>query len=115
MVSVDDFGVGYSSPRTLLELSFNKLKIDRGFIAQVIHDDKHQAIVQGYLLLAGSMNIPVVAEGVESQAQLEYLRAQGCDYGQGYFFAKPLPLNELIRLIRLRKTTTRTLDPVPAA
>lgn len=114
MVSVDDFGVGYSSPRTLLELSFNKLKIDRGFIAQVIHDDKHQAIVKGYLLLAGSMNIPVVAEGVESQAQLEYLRAQGCDYGQGYFFAKPLPLNELIHLIQLRKTTARTLYPVPA-
>lgn len=115
LVSIDDFGIGYSSPRTLLELSFNKLKIDRGFIAEVINDAKHQAIVKGYLLLANSMNIPVVAEGVEDQAQLEYLRSQGCDYGQGYLFSKPLPLDRLIRLVLSRKAVAPTLDPAAAA
>lgn len=115
MVSIDDFGVGYSSPRTLLELSFNKLKIDRGFIAQIINDDKHQAIVQGYLLLADSMNIPVVAEGVEDQEQLDYLRSHGCDYGQGYFFSRPLPLDQLIRLISARQPTARKVDPASAS
>lgn len=115
MISIDDFGVGYSSPRTLLELPFNKLKIDRGFIDQVINDDKHQAIVKGYLLLADSMNIPVVAEGVEDQEQLEYLRAHGCGYGQGYYFSKPLPLDRLIHLIMSRQPVARTLVPSDSA
>ncbi|MOA50961.1 Phytochrome-like protein cph2 [compost metagenome] len=61
------------------------------------------------------MNIPVVAEGVEDQAQLEYLRSQGCDYGQGYLFSKPLPLDRLIRLVLSRKAVAPTLDPAAAA
>ncbi|MNO10255.1 Phytochrome-like protein cph2 [compost metagenome] len=56
-----------------------------------------------------------MAEGVEDQAQLEYLRSQGCDYGQGYLFSKPLPLDRLIRLVLSRKAVAPTLDPAAAA
>ena len=95
-IAIDDFGTGYSSLTNLRQFPISDLKIDRSFIAQMLCDKNDMAIVKASIEMAHNMGIRVVAEGVETQEQLTKLIALGCDQAQGYFFAKPLPIEELI-------------------
>jgi diguanylate cyclase (GGDEF)-like protein len=89
-ISIDDFGTGYSSLSYLRHLPIDTLKIDRSFITDVIEREDDQAIIKAILALANSLGLKTVAEGVESKAQLDFLKACGCDQVQGYYFSKPL-------------------------
>jgi len=92
--SIDDFGTGYSSLRYLQRLPLFELKIDRSFVQDTPHDINDTAIVQSILSMAHHMGLEVVAEGVETQAQVDFLRAQNCDRLQGYFYDQPQPLEQ---------------------
>ncbi len=94
-VAIDDFGTGFSSLSYLKYLPVDKIKIDRSFIQEVISDHRDAAIIQGVLSMAIPLQLQVVAEGVETQAQYAYLRKHLCDLYQGYYFARPMPLADL--------------------
>jgi len=89
-LSIDDFGTGYSSLARLQQLPVDTLKIDRQFISAMDSSESSREIVRVIVMLAHSLGLKVVAEGVETQEQVNYLRTIGCDMGQGYFFAKPI-------------------------
>ena len=100
LVSVDDFGTGYSSMSYLRRFPIDKLKIDRVFINEIVSRPEDASIVRAIVSLAHSLNLKVVAEGVETPAQLDFLNAAGCDEYQGYHFSRPLPAADFERLIR---------------
>jgi diguanylate cyclase (GGDEF)-like protein/PAS domain S-box-containing protein len=89
-LAMDDFGTGYSSLSNLHSFPINTLKIDRSFITRMVENNENAEIVRTISGLAQNLGMDVVAEGVETQEQLEILRSLGCKYGQGYFFSKPL-------------------------
>lgn len=91
-VAMDDFGTGYSSLSTLRSFPFDKIKLDRSFMAELNGAPQSAAIVRAVLTLGESLNIPVLAEGVETVEQLAFLREQGCDEAQGYLLGRPGPL-----------------------
>lgn len=94
-ISLDDFGKGFSSLRYLKTFPIDALKIDQSFIKNVITDEKDAAIITSIVHLAESLSLEVVAEGIETQEQYAYLKALNCQKGQGYFFSKPLPPDEI--------------------
>ncbi|UAL53995.1 EAL domain-containing protein [Bacillus sp. CMF21] len=94
-ISIDDFGKGFSSLRYLKTFPIDTLKIDQSFIKNVITDEKDAAIITSIVHLAESLSLEVVAEGIETQEQYAYLKALNCQTGQGYFFSKPLPPDEI--------------------
>ncbi|HML27718.1 MAG TPA: EAL domain-containing protein [Hyphomicrobium sp.] len=91
-VAIDDFGTGYSSLSTLRAFPFDRIKVDRSFVSDMINNSDAAAIVSSVIGLGRAMGLRVVAEGVESQEQLAMLRIIGCDEIQGYLFGKPLPV-----------------------
>ncbi len=91
-VAMDDFGTGYSSLSTLRSFPFDKIKLDRSFMAELNGAPQSAAIIRAVLRLGESLNIPVLAEGVETPDQLAFLREQGCDEAQGYLLGRPGPL-----------------------
>ncbi|MEQ1886108.1 MAG: EAL domain-containing protein [Bryobacteraceae bacterium] len=100
-LKLDDFGTGYSSLNYLRTLQFDSLKIDRSFIAKIQWDAETTAIVAAIINLAHILRMQVVAEGIETEEQFHMLKNMGCDIGQGYFFAKPLPAEEAERFLYL--------------
>ncbi len=100
LVSVDDFGTGYSSMSYLRRFPIDKLKIDRVFIDEIVSRPEDASIVRAIVSLAHSLHLKVVAEGVETAAQLEFLKAVRCDEYQGYHFSHPLPARDFERLVR---------------
>jgi len=91
-IAMDDFGTGYSSLTYLRMFPFDKVKIDQGFVRDMIDNPQALAIIRSVIGLGHGLGVPVVAEGVETQAQLDALRAEGCDQVQGYLIARPNPI-----------------------
>ncbi|MDV7392642.1 EAL domain-containing protein, partial [Arthrospira platensis SPKY1] len=98
---------GYSSFSTLRNLPISTVKIDRTFVEQVTDRAQDAALVSGMISLAHQLGLTVVAEGVETQAQMDFLRDHHCDQGQGYFIARPLPLEGLCDFLQQRQQTGR--------
>lgn len=94
-ISVDDFGTGYSSLSYLKRFPIHKIKVDRSFVRDVVHDRDDAAIVTAIISMAHSLKCGVVAEGVETEAQLKFLASRGCEEYQGYHFSRPLPSADL--------------------
>lgn len=89
-LAIDDFGTGYSSLAYLQRFPIQKLKIDSSFVHDIQDDDNDASIVKSIIGLAQNMQLTVVAEGIETEAQADWLRLQGCAQGQGFLYAKPL-------------------------
>jgi EAL domain-containing protein (putative c-di-GMP-specific phosphodiesterase class I) len=98
-ISMDDFGTGYSSLSYLRKFPFDKIKIDRSFVHDLSANAEAQAIVRAILSLGTSLGITITAEGVETEAELACLRAEGCHEGQGYLFSKARPQVEVLQLL----------------
>ncbi|HWI13883.1 MAG TPA: EAL domain-containing protein, partial [Burkholderiales bacterium] len=99
-IAIDDFGTGYSNLANLKRFAVDTVKIDRSFVRDIDTDDDDAAIVRAIINMAHSLNLAVVAEGVENQAQLEFLRQCHCDEVQGFYLAYPAPAEEHLPLLR---------------
>jgi diguanylate cyclase (GGDEF)-like protein len=95
-IHIDDFGTGYSSLSYLAELPAQTLKIDQSFVAKLTESPNNERVVQAIVALGKAMNLEVIAEGIETEQQLELVRAFGCDLGQGFLICKPLPESEFL-------------------
>ncbi|GIP15532.1 hypothetical protein J40TS1_11740 [Paenibacillus montaniterrae] len=98
-ISVDDFGTGYSSFHYLKALPINRLKIDRSFVTDILHEKSHAEIVSAIIAMAHKLNLQVIAEGVETDEQLEFLRTLQCDEIQGYLKSPPVPSSFFQKLL----------------
>jgi EAL domain-containing protein (putative c-di-GMP-specific phosphodiesterase class I) len=93
-VSLDDFGTGYSSLSYLQRFDIDYLKIDQSFVRHLIAGSTDLALCKAIIVMAHALGIQVIAEGVETELQRDLLAAAGCDYAQGYFFARPMPAKD---------------------
>jgi diguanylate cyclase (GGDEF)-like protein len=107
-VALDDFGTGYSTLYHLRALKFDKVKIDRSFVQGMLDNPDSEKIVDAILGLARNLQLPVVAEGIENPAMLWYLARHGCDYGQGYFFGKAMPAENVPSMLELPRVRDRS-------
>jgi diguanylate cyclase (GGDEF)-like protein/PAS domain S-box-containing protein len=103
-VSVDDFGTGYNSFSYIKQLPIDTVKIDSSFVRDIDHSEESKAIIEAILLLAKTLKINVVAEGVESKNHFHFLAKEGCDQGQGYLFSKPVPSEVFERYLKDKST-----------
>ncbi len=108
-LSIDDFGTGYSSLDRLHRLPFDTVKIDKSFVTDMMSDPRSALIVGAVVDLAHALDLDVVAEGAESEADVRALTDAGCDYGQGYIFGRPMPVADLDAVLKDRR-----LGPMPA-
>ena len=105
-ISIDDFGTGYSSIAHLRAMPPHELKIDRSFVMRMCHDPRDESIVRAVVDLARSLNVRVVAEGVEDSDAFDILGALGCDEAQGYHISRPLPAAQLTAWLVAQRTNT---------
>lgn len=109
-ISIDDFGTGYSSLSYLKRFHVNTLKIDQSFIKDLANDDDNAAIVTALIAMSQQLKIRSLAEGVETEEQLNFLRQQGCNEIQGYVFSRPLPTSEFESLLKENKCLYGSLE-----
>jgi EAL domain-containing protein (putative c-di-GMP-specific phosphodiesterase class I) len=109
---LDDFGTGFSTLGYLKRMPIQALKIDSSFIEGVPHDPDSRALVLAMLAVARHFKLKVVAEGIETPEQVEYLRALGCEYAQGYFYSRPLPSATIIEYLE-RSGGVKPVAPSP--
>ncbi len=102
-IAMDDFGVGYSSLSYLRQYPFDVLKIDRSFIHDITEDIKDRELISAAVAMAHSLKLKVVAEGIETEEQLAYLKQLACDYGQGYLFSQPVSADEITKLLKQQR------------
>ena len=100
MASLDDFGTGYASLSYLKKFDIDYLKIDQSFVANLAPGADDMVLCEAIIQMAHKLDIRVIAEGVETEAQRTLLAAAGCDFGQGYLFSRPLPPMEFERLLQ---------------
>lgn len=116
-IALDDFGTGYSSLNYLWRFSFDRIKVDRSFVAGMEESEQAKGILKIIVELAGTMNLPITAEGIETERQLVYLTELGCHTGQGYYFGRPQPATQvaatLIADLKRELETAAEPDPVP--
>src|SRR6059058_57670 len=98
-LAIDDFGTGYSSLSYLHRFPIDQLKVDRSFVSAMEENTENGEIVRTVIALAKALRLKVVAEGIESIHQFHQLKILGCEYGQGYLFSKPLPVQEIQRIL----------------
>jgi EAL domain-containing protein (putative c-di-GMP-specific phosphodiesterase class I) len=99
-IAIDDFGTGFSSLSYLTRLSANILKIDRSFVSKIGEDTATESIVLTIIGMAKSLSMKVIAEGVETEQQKQFLIDHGCDMLQGYLFARPMPAEKFTQMLR---------------
>ena len=104
-VSIDDFGTGYAMMQQLQNIPATELKIDKSFVQDMNTNDRDRIMVQKTIEMGHELGMQVIAEGVETQEQLELLRAKGCDSAQGYLFSRPLPVEETVRWLEAYRST----------
>ncbi|MEY2942841.1 MAG: hypothetical protein RLY97_855 [Pseudomonadota bacterium] len=112
-ISLDDFGSGYSSLSQLRTLPFDRIKIDRGFVANMASDTDSETIVQTIASLGKGFGLPITAEGIESKEVLEKLKSLGTFNGQGYLYGVPVPAHKVLEMLELRNMTTHDLGDTP--
>ncbi len=98
-LSIDDFGTGFSSLSYLQRFPFSELKVDRSFVTHLGTEAENPVLVKSILALADSLKLDPIAEGIETEKQLEFLQANGCRYGQGFFFYRPMPAHRVEALL----------------
>ena len=101
MVSMDDFGSGYSSLNVLTKLPLDVLKLDKDFLKDFENDPDEKIIIPSVIDMAKKLNLSVVCEGVETKEQVAFLQDVGCDYAQGYFYSKPIPIEQFNELLEV--------------
>ena len=106
-VSIDDFGTGYSSLSYLSSIPIDTLKIAREFVDKVGVDKGNEAIIASIIVMAKNLNLEVIAEGVETEQQSLFLQNLDCNLMQGYWYSKPLPVNEMNLLLAEKITSTK--------
>jgi diguanylate cyclase len=111
-IAMDDFGTGYSSLSYLQAFPFDKIKIDQRFISNLNHDAQSATIVRAVIGLARGLDIPVVAEGVETKEQLEFLATEKCDQVQGYLIGRPAPIEHYAKIVRRIGQTPAQVIPL---
>jgi EAL domain-containing protein (putative c-di-GMP-specific phosphodiesterase class I) len=99
-VSIDDFGTGYSALSYLKKFDIDYLKIDQSFVRNMVEDSADQALCEAIVVMAHKLGLKVIAEGVETTEQRDLLLQIGCDFGQGYLFAKPMPGEEFESMLK---------------
>ncbi|AYG61613.1 putative bifunctional diguanylate cyclase/phosphodiesterase [Rhizobium jaguaris] len=114
-IALDDFGTGYSSLDTLRSFPFDKIKLDRSFMSEIESSPQAKAIIRAVLALGKSLDIPVLAEGIETQGQLTLLSAEGCDEAQGYLLGRPVPLNQIITSGQISLMSSELLEGTATA
>lgn len=100
---LDDFGTGYSSLQYLKKLPLNQLKIDQSFVRDLANDENDKVIIRTIISTAHNLNLSVIAEGVETEEQLIFLRNEGCNHYQGYYFSKPLSIEDFEKMLEARQ------------
>ncbi|KQS76898.1 diguanylate cyclase [Rhizobium sp. Leaf384] len=114
-IAMDDYGTGYSSLSTLQNFPFDKIKIDRSFVDGIGRSRPAEAIVRSTIILARSLDIPVLAEGVETEEHMTFLQGEGCLQVQGYLFGKPQPLSDIKTAVMTALMTSAEIDPPASA
>lgn len=110
-LAMDDYGKGSSSLAHLRDLPFDKLKLDRSFVSALPDSCVNRAIVQSTVSLGHELGMPIVAEGIETETQLRLLRSMGCDMGQGYWYAAPMPFSQLVEWLAGSRAPRRVSVP----